>query len=182
MPRSRRRAGAALVMLLLSGCALTPGSSAPEPPAPRAWPVLRARAGAEVAAGRYGIADRMLADFTSQFPGTAEGADATFWRALYRVDPSNQTASARGAIAVVDSALAMPLDSARRANLLALRRIAIAVERVDSRGTGETIAAGDTAKGDEKSQSDEIQRLKSELAKANAELERIKKRVAQPKP
>ena len=35
---------------------------------------------------------------------------------------------------------------------------------------------------DDKAQSEEIARLKDELAKANAELERIKRRLAQPKP
>lgn len=108
-------------------------------------------------------------------------------RAVYKADPANQTATARDATVLLDSTLAMPLDSAARADARALRRITMALERAaasSANNSGSSNASSsETARSDEtKSNSDEVQRLRNELAKANAELERIKKRVAQPKP
>ena len=169
--------------LLLSSCALAHGAASREPSASVAYPSLKAEAAVDVQAGRYGVADRLLADFTSQFPRTPEAADASYWRVLYRMDPANQVASAGDATALVDSALAMPLDSAQRADFLALRRISAALQRLAILAANAVPATGDSlSRAEEKPSSDEVQRLRSELAKANAELERIKKRVAQPKP
>ena len=138
----------------------------------------------EVQAGRYGIADRLLSDFASQYAGTTEAKDAWYWRALYRADPANRIVSSDGAVAVIDSALVLPLDSAQRANFQSLRRIALAQRAVaPAAATAAGAAASDSMpKSEDRASSDEVLRLRSELAKANAELERIKKRVAQPKP
>lgn len=145
--------------------------------------MLSAQAAAAAREGRYDAADRMLADFALQYARTGEAADARYWRALYRADPDNETASARDATAVVDSALALPLDSAQRSNFLALRRIAVAMELAGAPEPAARSNGGQSStKPDDRPPSDEVQQLKSELAKANAELERIKKRVAQPKP
>lgn len=144
-------------------------------------------AAAQVGAGSYAAADRMLADFAGQYQGTPQSTAATVRRALYKADPANQAATAREATALLDSTLATPLDSAERADARAMRRITMALERAAAvaGGSGSSNASSsDTgaSSGDAKSSSDEIQRLRSELAKANAELERIKKRVTQPKP
>jgi hypothetical protein len=159
----------------------------PQPPAPEAWARASAVAAAQVGAGSYVAADRMLADFATQYPRTPQALSATVRRALYKADPANQTASPREATALLDSALAMPLDSAGRSDALAMRRITAALERaaaLASNASGSSSSSSDSeGKPDEsKSSSDEVQRLRNELAKANAELERIKKRVAAPKP
>lgn len=170
-----------LTASLLSSCAFVPQAITREPSAPRAWVIAKAEAATAVQAGRYGVADRLLSHFTEQYSGTAEAADASYWRAIYRIDPANLTASARGASTLLDSTLALPLDSAQRSNAMTLRRITAAMERAAALSVGAT-SSDSTPKSDAKSQDDELQRLKNELAKANAELERIKKRVAQPKP
>lgn len=148
----------------------------------------------QVAAGRYTTADRWLADFVAQYPGTSEAASATVRRAIYMADPANQTSTAHAATALLDSALATSLDSAGRADVRSARRITLALERaaaLASSGSNASSAGNVSSTSsdvsaahpeDSKSRDDEINRLKSELAKANAELERIKKRVAQPKP
>ena len=129
----------------------------------------------------------MLADFAAQYPGTPEALSATLRRALYKADPANQTATAHEATILLDSTLAMSLDSAGRADARAMRRITMSLERAAtaaSSGGGSSASSSDpNARSDDtKSSNDEVQRLRNELAKANAELERIKKRVAQPKP
>lgn len=145
-------------------------------------------AASQVGAGSYSAADRVLADFVAQYPGTPQALSATLHRALYKADPANQIATAREATAVLDSALATPLDSAGRVDVRALRRVTTALERAatlaaSGGGSSGTSTADSNARADDnKSTTEEVQRLRNELAKANAELERIKKRVAQPKP
>ena len=129
----------------------------------------------------------MLADFAAQYPGTPQALAAIVRRALYKADPANPTATAHDATVLLDSTLAMPLDSAGRADARALRRITMSLARAaalaSSASESSTSSADSSARPDDaKSSSDEVQRLRNELAKANAELERIKKRVAQPKP
>jgi hypothetical protein len=140
-----------------------------------------------VGAGSYAAADRVLADFAAQYPGTSQAQAATVRRALYKADPANQVATAHDATVLLDSALALPTDSAGRAEARAMRRITMSLERaaaLASSGGGSSASNPDssTRPDDTKTNSDEVQRLRNELAKANAELERIKKRVAQPKP
>lgn len=144
-------------------------------------------ASARVAAGDYPGADRTLLDFANQYPGTPEATAAIIRRALFKADPANRTATAHGATALLDSLLTMPLDSAARVEADGLRRVTMALERaaVIASSSGGASASGSESAAradDTKANSDEVQRLRNELAKANAELERIKKRVAQPKP
>lgn len=68
-------------------------------------------------------------------------------------------------------------DTVHAQLVAALRRIATALER--SSGAVASSAAGAAPAP---SREEEFQRLRNELAKANAELERIKRRLAQPKP
>lgn len=129
-------------------------------------------------------------DFVTEYPGTREAASATVRRAIYMADPANQTATAHAATLLLDSALTTSLDSASRADVRAMRRITLAMERAAAPPSSATPSNPAANPGtdvsarpeDLKARDDEVQRLKNELAKANAELERIKKRVAQPKP
>ena len=143
-------------------------------------------AASQVGAGSYAAADRMLADFATQYAGTPQAVAASVRRALYKADPANAVGSAHEATVLLDSTLAMPLDSATRADARSMRRLTMALEHAALAPSGNAATPGSTdasARADDtKATSDEVQRLRNELAKANAELERIKKRVAQPKP
>ncbi len=172
-------------MLALTGCAAF--SSGPSVPTPQMQlNDTLAQADREVLASRFGVADRLLADFADQHRQMAEGYEATFWRALYKLDPTNQTASPHDAVVMLDAYLAASLTAPHRSAATTLRRVAAALDRgpvvvtqtVPSGGASPSAAKSD----DLKARDDEIARLKDELAKANAELERIKRRVATPKP
>lgn len=178
---------ALLASLLLAGCALPRASTAPSPEEiEREWSTVLAGAGAEVAANRYPGAERLLVEFQQRYPAAAPAQTASFYRALFRLDPANPAASNREAIVLLDTYLASPADSSRRADALVLRRLA---STLDARPAVVTVTAPpgkekDTAaaKGDAGAKDDEIARLRDELSKANAELDRIRRRLSAPKP
>ncbi len=182
---------AALASASAMACArLTPATeSAPALKVQTEWHASLAMATQETGLGRYGVADRVLSDFAGRFPSTAEAAEATYWRALFKLDPANVTGNPRESAVLLDAYAASPFAASRRGEVQTLRRIA---NVLDLRTSPPVVAAGPAsvmppgaaapAKADEKLRDEEMQRLRDELAKANAELERIRRRLAQPKP
>jgi hypothetical protein len=172
-------------LLFVDGCSLLRQANA-SPSAPMEGQLAAAlqQAETEVLASRFGVADRLLADFAERHPNAPENVEVAFWRALFKLDPANQTAGPRDAIALLDAYLSARQTVAHRGAATSLRRVAVALDRgppaVAASPTSSPAATG--ARVDEKAYADEVQRLKEELAKANAELERIKRRVAPPKP
>ena len=71
-------------------------------------------------------------------------------------------------------------EVAHRSEAMVLHRVAMTL---DAR-TGAVVPAAPATvlKPEDKAKDEELQRLKDELAKATAELERIKRRLASPKP
>lgn len=162
-------------LLALSACSPLRGGS-PAPDLQNEWATTLAQADREVLASRFGVADKLLADFTAKYAKTSEGYEATFWRALYKLDPANGTATPHDAAVLLDAYLASSLTVPHRGAATTLRRIAGALDRPSA----VAVAGGATAPTG--SRDEELARVKDELAKANAELERIKRRVATPKP
>jgi hypothetical protein len=168
-------------LLTLSACGVL--HSAATLPDPRdEWTASLAQADREVLASRFGVADRVLADFAERYPNTNESYDALFWRALYKLDPTNATATPRDAAALLDTYLAASLAVPHRGAATTLRRIAGALDKSGTAAVASTANASTPTTATDKSRDEELARLKDELAKANAELERIKRRVATPKP
>lgn len=183
---TRRAVGALAwlyVMLLLTGCSVFSSHSSAPTPQDELRGVL-AQADREALASRFGVADRLLADFADQHRNTVEGYEATLRRALYKLDSTNQTASPHDALVMLDAYLASSLTVPHRGVATALRRVAAVLERAPAVVTTTVTApsGGSGSGASDKARDDEIARLKEELAKANAELERIKRRVATPKP
>jgi hypothetical protein len=170
-----------LGVLFLSACGMI--HNAPALPDPRTeWATAQEQADREVLSGRFGVADRVLAEFAERHPSTNEGYEAILWRALYKLDPTNATATPRDAEVLIDTYLAASLAVPHRGAATTLRRIAAALERPAPAAVASTSNASTPTTATDKSKDDEVARLKDELAKANAELERIKRRVATPKP
>ena len=139
------------------------------------------QADSEAVGMRFGVADRLLAEFAETHPNTPEALETAFWRAVFKLDPTNQTATRRDALALLDSYLDGNTVVAHRGAALALRRVAtperpVAVAPAPEAAPGAAPAATPAASAEE------VQRLRDELAKAKAELERIRKRLSQPNP
>jgi hypothetical protein len=166
----------------LAACHAAPPVVEPVPASRSEWSATLSQSRDEVVAGRYGVADRLLAEFGTRYPASPEAEEATFWRALYKLDPGNPTAAPREAAALLDGYLSSG-QSAHRTEAQILRRIAAAVDTraVVSSGTAVPPAEKPRA-AEERAKDEELVRLKEELGKANAELDRIKRRLAQPKP
>ena len=118
-------------------------------------------------------------------------ADSLYWSALRNLDPTSKNGTLDAGIANLDAYLASAakLKHAAEATVLrSLARNAQQLARVEATLQQRVAAADGKQKGepDSKTRDDEmvkeIQHLKDELAKANDELERIKKRLATPKP
>ncbi|HEV8364471.1 MAG TPA: hypothetical protein VGQ52_13230 [Gemmatimonadaceae bacterium] len=147
----------------------------PAPPPISPWPGTLANANRAADLQKFDEADAILAKFALEHPGTAEGAEADFWRALFRMDPFNTNASLRDAMAALDSYINAGPATARYAEARVLRRL---LESLDSSRT-QLAAARREADSRDRVRDDEIRKLGDELDKTMAELDRIRRRLAQ---
>jgi TolA-binding protein len=170
------------VATALTACHASPPQVEAVPVAQSEWSATLLQSGDEVSAGRYAVAERLLTEFAARYPASPEATEATYWRALYKLDAANPAAAPRDASVLLDSYLASGLG-AHRTEAQVLRHIAAALEARTLASSAATPALAEKPKtADEKAKDEELQRVKDELAKANAELERIRRRLAQPKP
>jgi len=199
----RRKPLIALTVLIatqgIMGCASV-GLGRSRTSADGALPTTVALARSYALEGRFDAADSALGDFAQRYPGTTEALETAYWRAVFKMDPSNPRASVPTAIALLDAYLAdkhprehvVEATSLRRVGgqLDALSRLAAnamtqAKDASNVAANAKAQAADANARADAKgdtppSAEAEIKRLKDELAKANAELERIRKRLTPP--
>ena len=141
------------------------------------WPGVLARAHHAADVGRFDAADSILAAYAVSNSGTADGAEADFWRALFRADPANHAANIREQLAAFDTYLSGGPSMPRYAEAQILRRM---VEVIDStKAMVVAVRALDDAR--DAARNAEVKRLSDELEKSLGELERIKRRLT-PKP
>ena len=191
MCQARRWTAALSTLTFLCGC--ISGGSPFRPAAQKDWPQVLGRSQQAAIDRRYDDAERTLADFAVRFPNTPEATETLYWRAVYRLDPANKDGSVSTGLASLDAYLRADAGTAHRIeaetlqrlgkSLEALSRAVAATGGVNSSGTTASpagSASADRAAADLKARDTEIQRLKDELAKANDELERIKRRLMTP--
>jgi hypothetical protein len=113
--------------------------------------------------------------------------DSLYWRAVSHLDPSNKKGTLDSAIVYLDAYLAKPdrPHATEAAVLRSLARNSQQLARLDAalqqaRANADNRPRESDSKARDEESIKEIQRLKDELAKANEELERIKKRLAAP--
>jgi len=198
---TRRLATSATAFGLVLACA--PMARVVGPAPVRVWPGVLSRAQHSAARGEFDAADSTLAGFATRYPTSGEALEASYWRALFELDPSNRAESVSGAMGLLDAYLAdtRPRDHVLEAT--ALRRVAGQLDALNRLAASAIAQAKDAnaaaaiarqlsdarietpraaAESTSTSADAEIKRLKDELAKANAELERIRRRLAQPPP
>lgn len=164
-------------------------------PAPeRKWAPALETAQVLAASGQPARADSVLAAYAAAYPGTPGAHESYYWRALFQFEGA--PASPMPPAVMLQTYLSHR-NVSHRTEAQALLR---ATTRVDSlaRATGalqtkvqisdgEVVSAANRAadakadaKAETKDQDAEIKRLKAELAASKEELERIKKRLAEP--
>ena len=180
--RTVARLAAVAALSWLGGCAqLRAANATPQPMEGQLTATLR-QADGEAVVMRFGVADRLLTDFAETHLGTPEALETAFWRAVFKLDTANQTGSRRDAVALLDSYLSGSTIVAHRGAAIALRRLAAAADRPVAVAPTPEPAPTSTSAAPPAANAEEVQRLRDELAKAKAELERIRKRLSQPNP
>lgn len=184
---------------LLGGCARAPAYFRPAPV--NEWRATLSAARTAADSGKWATADRLLAQYELRYPGTEQARETLYWRGLFRLAPSNDSTAHRAAAPALERYLSQPggtyrtearmlLDVAR--THAALREDAAAKEREIAQirvalGRAQSASAASGSSGGESPAPDrglanEVERLRRELAQANAELERIRRRLAGERP
>ena len=163
-----------LLALAAEGCMQRPRFLQPAPR--RHWPAAFLSAQSAAADGRYVEADRLLADFALEYPDTPEADESLYWRAVYKLDPANEAANIREAVAGLDGYLGSSRSSAHRGEAITMRRLAQQMLALDRALNVRSGASSD------RTRDEEVQKLRDELQATKDELERIKRRLAAPKP
>lgn len=144
-----------------------------EPP----WVGTLAAVHTAVDSGRFAMADSILAAFEQAQAGTADASESAFWRAMLRADPRNPAFAPADARAALEAYLAS--DGARRRTevRVMLRMLALSDSLRAVQAAQRTAAdARDHARDEE------MQKLRDDLQRTQAELDRIKRRLGPPKP
>ena len=137
-------------------------------------PWIRTREAVQVAAdsGRFAVADSILASFIQSEAGSPDVGEAAFWRAMLVADPRNPSFSPEAARAALESYLGSEGATRRIDATVLLRQLAISDSLRAAQATQR--ASADLR---DKTRDEELQRLREELARTQAELERIKRRL-----
>jgi len=179
------RLAAVIAAASVAGCITTRGGSLSQT-AERDWGETLARAEAAAGDHRYADADRMLVDFANRYPGTPGAVESAYWRALIALAPANHDGAPQTAAALFESysKAGGPLPHHLEAEILRDLALHLPMSAPPSLAVATPNAATQGSPGastaDLKAKDTEIQRLKDELAKANDELERIKRRLTAP--
>ncbi|MEP6507553.1 MAG: hypothetical protein ABJC63_04940 [Gemmatimonadales bacterium] len=174
--RASRFRSLAVCVLLAVGCSHPPVVAKAPLPASGFAAAIEA-AGKRADAGDYVGADRILSDFALANKATPEAKEVSFWRALYMVDPSNKNASVAEGLRAIDIYISTPGNKWYRPQAQVVKRVASTMQSMRTAQPVTKVVGRDTVFV---TREDEITALKDQLAKANAELDRIKKRLANP--
>jgi hypothetical protein len=163
-------------------------------PAERQWKPTLARARSLAAAGQARVADSVLADYAGNYLGTPGAREASYWRALIQLQSGYISENGPAMLLATylnEKNVDHPVEAAAlfrvASRVDSLSRAANALSSRIQVSNGDVVSANTRvadAKADAKSAAAETEaenrRLRSELAAAKDELERIKKRLAEP--
>ena len=149
------------------------------PTAASEWPAVYTKAMADANGSNPAEADKALTEFAKRFPGSPEAAEVPYWRAVVKLDP-NSSAAVRESMTILDAYLASAPTGTHRFEAGVFRRLALAIEQRNAAIAA--IPPTPVARPEDKLREEELQKLRDELAAANAELARVRRRVARPRP
>jgi hypothetical protein len=112
-------------------------------------------------------------------------ADSLYWRALFHLDATNKRGTTDSALKYLDAYLAGDTVQRHRLEALVLRRLArdaMQLARVEAALQQARSAEPARSESAPKRDEEAVKEMRDELAKANEELERIRKRLATPRP
>lgn len=170
-----------LATALTLACARAPRPPQAQPTAD-SWGALLATADSLATAGRHAAADSVLFAFERAHPGTRAASEVQFWRALYKLDPRSSASTLAEGRRMMDAYAASPEASWYRAQANVLRHLARELASASEAAADPTIVAGDTSSRGIAARDQVIRNQRAEIARLNAELERIKRRLASPTP
>jgi hypothetical protein len=179
-----RRALVIALAISVSACA-TSMRRRPVTSAAQEWPTTLSAATAAATSGDYDEADRMLDDYAHRHPGTPQARETSYWRALLEIDPANSAGSTHAAQQRLAEYLADSTDLRHREEAEVLRRLVTYIDSAHAYyraalTNAESLRAAQAAQSSERQQElqKEILRLKEQLERTTAELDRIKRRLA----
>jgi hypothetical protein len=175
------------IVIAISGCATSVRRTMP--PAAQEWITTLETAKSAAAEGRYEEADRALYNYAQRYSGAAEAREATYWRAVFKLDPANHGGSTWTAKEHLDHYLSDTTGALHRTEAVTLRRLAAEIdslsharEPVIAAADSQRVADAEKARQREDELQKENQRLKDLLDKTTQELDRIKKRLTDKNP
>ena len=145
----------------------------PEPP----WIATFAAMQRAIDSGRFSAADSILAEFDRTEATVRDSSESAFWRVLLKSDPRNPAFTPAGARAALEAYAGSDYSQHQTEVAVLLRLLSVS----DSLRTAQAAQKTATDARD-KARDEEMQRLRDELAKTQAELDRIKRRLGPPKP
>ncbi|MGI8618630.1 MAG: hypothetical protein ACR2L6_06010 [Gemmatimonadaceae bacterium] len=133
-------------------------------------------------AGRHAAVDSTLQAFAQRHPDTRAAEEVLFWRALYKLDPRSSAGTRAEGRVLMDSYVASSTTSWYRGQANVLRLLAREITDGEQSPGDSTIVPGDTSVAGIVARDRVIRVQRAEIARLNAELERIKRRLAAPTP
>ncbi len=147
------------------------------PPAEPPWIGTLAAVRAAVDSGRFAAADTILASFEQTQAGTSDVNESAFWRAMLRADPRNPAFTPADARAALEGYLTLEGAQRRTEAGVMLRLLALS-DSIRTVHVGQRAAAA----AEIRSRDEELQKLRDDFARTQAELDRIKRRLGAPRP
>ena len=176
----------AVGLLVLASCR-HPRPAAPPPaadtvaipslPAEPPWVGTLAAVQAAADSGRFSAADSILTAFERVEPDSPDANESAFWRAMLQADPRNPAFAPEDARRGIEAYLATPNARRRTEASVMLRMLALS----DSLRAA-VAAQRSTAEARDRARDEEVQKLRDDLQRTQAELDRIKRRLGSPKP
>ena len=127
--------------------------------------------------GQFATADSILTAFEHIEAGSADASESAFWRAMLRADPRNPAFEPAEARRGIEAYLAAPNPRRRT-------EAGVMLQMLDLADSLRVVQAAQRSSADarDRARDEEVQKLRDDLQRTQAELDRIKRRLGSPKP